>query len=278
MKGRAGIEVEFWGVRGTVPVSGRNYLEFGGRTSCACITDSSGERLIIDAGTGLHSLGGELARGKEPRLLRLHILLTHFHLDHIIGIPFFPPLFSGDTEIIFYSFTEPEMTQRNLRRLMSGAFFPVKFKETAAKKAFKKVSQKGFRIGDIKITSCPLVHPQGSVAYKLEKNGRSVVFATDTEHPGTGMDERLVDFVQGAACLVYDAMFTPQEYDSGRRGWGHSTWLEGTRIARRSGVQKLLLSHMNPDHSDTRVRAIRRLAQKEFPGSDCAREGMRLKF
>lgn len=272
------MELTFWGVRGTVPVSNKDFLEFGGNTSCASVRGGSGQTVIIDAGTGIRGLGAKLAAEKGPEPLRLHLLLTHFHLDHVIGLPFFLPLYSRATEIIFYSFTDPEETKRNLSRLMSGSLFPVKFEEMPAKKTFKKAAQSGFRIGGIKVTTCPLVHPQGSVAYRLEKDGRSIVFATDTEHPESGIDERLAGFVKGASCLVYDAMFTPKEYAAGRSGWGHSTWLEGTKIARRAGVKRLLLSHLNPDHSDRKVRIIRRLARNEFPGSDCAREGLRLRF
>jgi ribonuclease BN (tRNA processing enzyme) len=278
MKGSAGMELEFWGVRGMFPVSDRRFLEFGGRTACASVTAGPNERLIIDAGTGIRGLGEKLVAEKTSTPLHLTLLLTHFHLDHVIGLPFFAPLFSPSARIAIYSFTEPEETKRNLSRLMSGALFPVRLEETPSKKIFKKVGRRGFLVGGIKVTTCPLIHPQGSVAYKLERNGRAVVFATDTEHPETGLDERLAAFVRGASCLVYDAMFTPEEYAAGHRGWGHSTWLEGTKIARQAGVRKLLLSHFNPDHSDRQVRAIRRLAQKAFPRSDCAQGGMRLQF
>ena len=113
---------------------------------------------------------------------------------------------------------------------------------------------------------------------QIEGAGRSVVFATDTEHPEAGVDERLASFAGGASCLIYDATFTPEEYASEYRGWGHSTWQAGTEIARRAGVEKLLLSHFNPDHSDRKIRDILRLARKNFPRTDCAREGLRLKF
>lgn len=272
------MELVFWGVRGTVPVSGRPFLKFGGHTPCALLMSDSGERLIIDAGTGIRGLGETLKAESGKKTLPINLLLTHFHLDHVIGLPFFEPLFSPDAEIVFYSFTELEETEGNLRRLLSGGLFPVELDQTRSRKIFKKAEANGFSIGGVKVTTCPLHHPQGCVAYKLETDGRSVVFATDTEHPEAGIDERLAAFAHGASCLIYDATFTPDEYESKYRGWGHSTWQAGTKIAQRAGVRKLLLSHFNPDHSDQTIREILRLARKEFPRSDCAREGMRLRF
>jgi phosphoribosyl 1,2-cyclic phosphodiesterase len=278
MKGRAGMELVFWGVRGTVPVSGRPFLKFGGHTPCASIWTDSEETLIIDAGTGIRGLGGIFKTEDLQKTLRFSLLFTHFHLDHIIGLPFFGPLFSPVAEIVFYSFTEPEETEGNLCRLLSGGLFPLELHQTASRKIFKKVEPDGLYIGGVKVTMCPLHHPQGSVAYKLEADGRSVVFATDTEHPETGVDERLAAFADGASCLIYDATFTPEAYESEYRGWGHSTWQAGTMLARRAGVRKLLLSHFNPDHSDQKIQEFLRLARKEFSGCDCAREGMRLRF
>jgi len=235
----------------------------------------SEETLIIDAGTGIRGLGGMLKTEDNRKTLHISLLLTHFHLDHVLGLPFFEPLFSPDAEIVFYSFLEPEETAGNLRRLFSSGLFPVELDQTRSKKIFKKVEADGISVGGIKITTCPLFHPQGSVAYKLETESRSVVFATDTEHPETGIDERLAAFAAGASCLIYDATFTPEEYESKYRGWGHSTWQEGTKLARRAAVRKLLLSHFNPDHSDQKIRDILRLARQEFRRTDCAREGMR---
>jgi phosphoribosyl 1,2-cyclic phosphodiesterase len=241
------------------------------------VSDSE-EYVIIDAGTGIRGLGANLMAGHSRKALRISLLLTHFHLDHVIGLPFFKPLFSPAAEIVFYSFHAPEETEANLRRLMLGGSFPVALDQTPSIKIFRKAEADGFFIGGVKVTTCPLHHPQGSIAYKLEMGDRSVVFATDTEHPEEGFDERLAAFARGATCLIYDATFTPEEYAAEYHGWGHSTWQAGTKLARQAGVQKLLLSHFNPDHSDQKVREILRLARKEFPDSDCAREGMRIPF
>jgi len=237
-----------------------------------------GDVLIIDAGLGIHALGNELVANKKNAPLRLSLLLTHFHFDHIMGLPFFAPLYAPQTEIAFYSAAEPEETQRNLGLLMKAPFFPVFFEQTPAKKLFKKIGAEGVVIGGIHVSFCPLRHPQGSVAFRLEENDKAVVFATDTEPPAKGVDEVLTALAKGAACLIYDAMFTPEEYASRKRDWGHSTWLEGTKTAEAAGVERLILSHLNPDYSDRDIRRIERLARKMFPPTDCAQEGMRLRF
>lgn len=272
------MRVDFWGVRGTIPVSGKDKNKYGGHTPCASFHTSEGEVIIIDAGTGLKRLGDKLLGEKGKEALNLHIFLTHFHLDHIMGIPFFAPLYSSSTVLTFYAPSSPEETEKYLSGIMARKFFPVDFIKTPSKKTFKKSPEKNFITGGIQISSCPLSHPQGSIGYKFEDKERSIVFATDTEHPEEGIDQRLVSFANGADILVYDALFTPEEYESGKQGWGHSTWLEGTKVAREAKVRNLYLSHFNPSHSDSYIDEIISLAQKEFPRTFGAREGLELIF
>ena len=266
------MQLEFWGVRGTAPVSGRDMVRYGGHTPCAALRSSAGDFLIVDAGTGIKRLGEQLMADSGKAALKVDLLLTHFHLDHIIGLPFFAPLYAPQAVITFHSPAVPRETEKYLGGLQMGRYFPVAFKETASRKKFLKTDEAGFQVGTLRISHCPLNHPQGSVAYRVEEDGRSVVFATDTEPPEQGIDERLASFIRGATYLICDSMFTPREYRV-RQGWGHSSWLDGTKLARAGKVKNLVLSHFNPDHDDSQVAGMLRLARKEFRRTFAAREG-----
>ena len=273
------MRLEFYGVRGTFPGQGKSGTKFGVNTPCARITTRTGGTIIVDAGTGLRLLGEDLTaqrRGKAP--LKVSLLLTHFHLDHIFGLPFYGPLYMSDTAIDVYSWREPEDTREILGRLSAAPLFPVPIETTPSKMTFFRIGDDGAVIGGARVTYCPLRHPQGCVAYKIEEGGRSVVFATDTEHPAEGMDDRLAEFARGASVFIYDAMYLPGEYAAGRQGWGHSTWEQAVRLARAAGVGRLVLSHFNPDHDDHSIRKMRRAASREFPGTEAAAEGMKIKL
>jgi phosphoribosyl 1,2-cyclic phosphodiesterase len=266
------LNLEFWGVRGTCPVSGKNWCTYGGHTPCSSLEPPDGSILIIDAGTGIKQLGDKFQKKKSGQPTHLHLFLTHFHLDHIMGLPFFMPLYSPDVTLTFYADCSPQKIEEYLSGFMGERYFPISFMETQSKKIFKQVHGGGIEIGKNHISLSPLHHPQGSVAYKIQSDRDTLVFATDTEHPPESIDRRLADFSAGADVLVYDAMFTPEEYESGKRGWGHSTWLEGTKLAKESGVKKLYLSHFNPDHSDDQLDVITALAREQFEQTSPARE------
>ncbi len=262
----------FWGVRGTCPVSGRKHDKYGGHTPCSSFEIGEETILIFDAGTGIKNLGDRLMRNKGHLPRNLHIFLTHFHLDHIMGLPFFGPLYSPDVHLAFYCDCLPGETENRLGGLMGGKYFPVSFKETQAAKSFHQIPDDGITIGETRITFCPLNHPQGSVAYKIKDGHQTTVIATDTEHSEHGIDRQLAGFAEGSDIFVYDATFTPSEYRSGRMGWGHSTWLEGTKLALAAGVKNLCLSHLNPDHQDSQIDEIVSLAQEKFANTFAARE------
>lgn len=273
------MRIELFGVRGTFPSATKERTTYGGHTLCTQVTTKAGTDIIIDAGTGIRPLGDKFMAARRPgRPLRLSLLFTHFHLDHIVGLPFFGPLYDETAEIDFYSWREPEDLREILGRFTASPFYPVPFEETPALKRFHGIGPAGLTIDTVRITTCPLHHPQGSVAYRLIEESKAIVLATDTEHPVCGLDDRLEEFSRKSGVLVYDAMFTPEEYTEGRVGWGHSTWREGVRLARAAGVGRLLLSHLNPDHSDRTLNGIARHAGREFRSTACASEGLTIEL
>jgi len=273
------MELRFWGVRGTCPVPRKPASRFGGNTPCVAVTSRRGDLAVIDAGTGIRVLGAALAQGPSGPAVTCSIFLTHFHLDHISGLPFFAPLFAPGSRLTFYSAFEPEETRRRLGRVMRPPFFPLSFDRTPAAKTFRRIGRDGAVVGGLRVTTCALSHPQGSNAYRIAEGRSSVVYATDGEPRGpAGFDPRLVRFAAGADALVYDTMFTPEEYAAGRRGWGHGTWADGVRTATSAGVETLLFSHFNPDHSDRELAQMERKARKAFPEASCAYESLRLRF
>jgi len=265
--------VRFWGVRGSFAVQGKKYLFFGGATSCASIEIDKDNLLIIDAGTGIKDLGYFLSRQK--RKPEMSLFLTHFHLDHIMGLPSFQPLYEEDTILNIYSALSPASTRFLLDRLMGGSFFPKTFSRTASQKKIYQLGRE-MQLGEVIISSAPLPHPGGSLALRFERESRSIVFATDAEPPEEKWGERIVTLARGATYLVGDAMFTPREYAQGKKGWGHASWRAALKLAREADCSHLVLSHWNPDHDDRMIRAIISQIRKEFPRLYGARPGSKI--
>jgi phosphoribosyl 1,2-cyclic phosphodiesterase len=265
------LRLKFHGVRGSIPTPVPANLGFGGNTTCLHVSVPGGGSIIIDAGTGLRQLGLEMI-GTDPQPLSMHFLLTHFHWDHIQGIPFFAPLYSPKTSVTFYSGRKPEEARDVLEGQMSSPYFPVNFDLLAARREFVHATERPFHCNDVCVQTFPLNHPQGAFGYRLERDGAVIVHASDLEHGDAKLDRVLLDFAHGADVLVYDAQYTPEEYGA-KKGWGHSTWLEATKVAKAAGVNRLVLIHHDPSHNDQALREIEQQARQEFPNTEAAREG-----
>lgn len=261
------MEITFWGVRGSIAVSGAGYARAGGNTSCVEVR-SGGERLILDGGTGLRALGDTL-----PSPLRATILFSHVHWDHIQGVPFFGPAFHPDSELLLVGATRGGVDLREaLGRQMVAPSFPVGLEALRARLAWRAAkSGDPFEVGPFRITACDLQHPNGVYAWRVEADGKALVYATDTEH-GPELDRRLLDFAEGADLLVHDAQYTDEEYPH-RRGWGHSTWSQAVDVARRARVRRLALFHHDPRRDDDALAIIEDRARGHFAPTFAAREG-----
>ena len=266
------LQLRFWGVRGSTPAPGKDTLVYGGNTPCVEIRTGANQILVFDAGSGIRALGHQLKGEFAGRDISLNLFLTHFHWDHIQGIPYFQPLFSPSTQLNVHSWTSAEETRQVLEGQMEAPNFPLSLTEAGARVSFSQLKSERVKIGDVSVESFPLNHPQGAYGYRIEADGGSIVYATDLEHGDQQLDRILRDHAAGADVLIYDAQYNDEEYAS-HRGWGHSTWLEATRVARDAGVGKLFLFHFDPAHADTRVAESERLAAVEFEESCAAREG-----
>lgn len=269
-----GITIRFWGVRGSIAVPGESTAGVGGNTSCVEILCGE-RRFIMDAGTGLRALGDSLTGPVEATLL-----LSHLHWDHIQGLPFFTPLYSPRTRLRVMGAGTREMSiQDALALQMRPPTFPIEWEDLASIRQYRTLRH-GQLIDDdgVEIRCAKLNHPGGGVmAYRLSYAGRSVVYATDTEHYEC-VDPTLRALAEGADVLIYDSMYTPAEYcgQSGpsRVGWGHSTYEAGAALAEAAGVGQYLLFHHDPSRDDAGVAKIESSAQSLFPASTAAREGM----
>ncbi|MFW5774906.1 MAG: MBL fold metallo-hydrolase [Chitinivibrionales bacterium] len=251
--------IRCWGSRGSVPVCGEQSLRYGGDTTC--IEVRAGDQvIIIDAGTGIRPLGERLFK---EGVKQIHLLFTHAHWDHIIGFPFFYPLYRSDTHLKIRGYPFNRQAFRSvLDTLMSEPFFPVHFggPDVRADITFQDISLEPFRIGELNIRPVFLSHPRnGAVGYRFETSNRSFVFLTDNElgytHPG-GLDiDRYAEFSRDADLLIHDAEYTDKEYLR-FKGWGHSRISDVAALGYKAGVKSLGLFHINQKRSDSDMDGI----------------------
>ncbi len=272
------FRIVFWGVRGSIPTPGPSTVEVGGNTACVEVRCGD-ELLILDGGTGLRLLGSTLV-SDQP--LEARLFFSHVHWDHIQGFPFFAPAFVPGNVIELYGATNVTGTlEETLAGQMNFPNFPVRLDNMGAKMTFHDIDDGHmltFADGAVTVFARKLNHPQGVLAFRIEYNGHAIVYATDTEHYDEP-DPKLVELAQGADVLIYDAQYTPEEYQGtadgrSRVGWGHSTMLDGVRIAEAAEVGRLILFHHDPEQDDAAVRNKEQRARDRFPTTDAAREGM----
>ncbi len=269
--------VRFWGTRGSIAAPGKDTVRYGGNTSCIEIRCGK-EIFILDAGTGIRKLGYELLK-ENPR--HINILFSHFHWDHIQGFPFFSPIFNEKYSITLIGETKPNHTlEQSLATQLMFPYFPLSLKELDAKISFHEITNNDrIKMGSVTIKTAPLNHPGGCIGYRIEYGGKSFVYATDTEH-SSHMDTSLLKLSSGADVLVYDCNYTDDEYSGKaghpKTGWGHSTWVQGIKVATAARVKKFILFHHDPSHDDEFVNKLEKQAQKEFKESYAAFEGMEI--
>lgn len=266
--------IRCYGARGSIPVSGEEYIKYGGDTTCLEIRSKNNELIIVDAGTGIRRLGNKLLNEQRSEY---NMIFTHSHMDHISGFPFFMPIYNEKTTI---NLIGCPTTQGNLKKILSKTMapplFPVPFETLKAKINFSVDCQISFRIDSIEIFPINLSHPNVGMGFKFVEDGKSFVFLTDNElgyRHRNGRDfEDYAVFSKGADLLIHDAEYTPDEYRTNKT-WGHSTYVDALNLAIRSEVKRFGLFHHNQARTDARqdeiVQKCRDIIQTEKVDMEC---------
>ncbi len=254
------FSVKYWGLRGSIPSPGAHTVRYGGNTTSLEIRCGN-QLFAIDGGTGVRLLGESLI-GKGP--VHATILMSHLHLDHVQGFPFFAPFLIPGNRFDIWSARHNGLGVADiLRQLFNQPAFPISMDMLKAELNFCMLEPGDtLQVGDVKVRTAPLHHPGGAVGYRLEYGGRSLAHCSDWEHPAEGLDEALVELVRDADLLSVDATYTDDEYAGrtgpARRGWGHATHAAALAHADAAQVRNTLLFHHDPSRTDDQLDAIAR--------------------
>ncbi len=253
----------FWGTRGSIPSPGKDKAKYGGNTSCVELRLPDNQLVILDGGTGIRELGNALMTKKKP--VRAYILLTHYHWDHIQGLPFFAPAYKEDNDLTILGAKHPQFPLHKIfSSQMESIHFPVKASSLAAHIKFKELSAKNNTIANTDLQFMCANHPGTTYSYSFSFDNYKLVYMTDNELiPNTDKTkshitynrQRFIDFIDGADILIHDAQYGDKEYQV-KKGWGHSPWKETVTLAVESGVKHLILFHHDPDHDDRFIDVI----------------------
>jgi len=251
------MKVRFWGVRGSIPCPGPETIKYGGNTACIELILDDGVSFIIDAGSGIRELGNYILKKGEIQKNSIKIFLTHTHWDHIMGFPFFAPMYISDARIKIFG---PHASEKDsLEEIVGGQwtynYFPVLHEDLAAKVEYIELEEGEYDIGNGLILKTKfLLHPIACLGYRFEYHDNSFCTVYDTEP--FQKKEEIVDFIKGADLLVHDAQYTEYEYKNSKAGWGHSYMEYAIEVAEMGEVKKLAFFHHDPERTDSQLDAL----------------------
>lgn len=301
------FKIKFWGVRGSIPTPGKSTLKYGGNTSCVEIRFANGTHFIMDAGSGIRELGKYLLRGKHP--ISAFIFISHFHWDHIQGLPFFHPAYNPDNNFTIIGSDDAVIKLDQIISFqMDPTYFPVTIEDMQAKINFKSIKEQKFEVQGVKIETIYLNHPGYALGYRMNYNDKSLIYISDNEPYNyheisrvkirkkesksledifdsfiENKDERLIKFCKNADVLIHDTQFLPDEYLD-KVNWGHSPYNYTVDLAIKSKVRRLILFHHDPDHNDKTIDSIENLSKQQLKKAEisticlAAKEGMVLEI
>jgi phosphoribosyl 1,2-cyclic phosphodiesterase len=252
------VKVTFWGTRGSIATPGAETVRYGGNTSCVGVTGTAKDHaLILDAGTGIRRLGAAL----PPEVSEVDLLLSHLHLDHILGLGFFAPLFRPELIVRIWGPAATTSLLERLGRYLSPPLFPIRLRDVGCQLELREVPGDRFTCGEFVVRSEAVIHPDLAVGYRIESEGATLAYLPDHE-PALSPEFPLhLDWISGAALatgvdlLIHDAQYTSSEYQE-RMGWGHSSLEDSVAFAERVEANNLALFHHDPSRDDTQVEAM----------------------
>lgn len=262
------MRLRLWGVRGSVPWASALCIGHGCNTPCLELVADDGRRLILDAGSGLVGLAEVLPIDQRPA----SILLTHYHWDHLQGLPFYPPLYTPDATSTIWAPALGTLEPGWVETMFRSPFFPVPYEELPSQPLVETIAAGSHVIDGFEVRAVELNHPGGAFAYRIKGADGDLVYATDHELGDPRYDEPLAELTRGAKLLILDAHFTPAEADA-HRNWGHSNWAEAARFAAAAQVDRLWLFHHKPGRTDYELTEIEADARKIFAHTDASGEG-----
>ena len=250
-------------------------MTYGGNTSCIEIRTDSNQILVFDGGTGIRLLGNELLQEFGDQPINAHIFFSHFHLDHIQGVPFFRPLYYPQNHFTFYfaGRRDANLVMDALAGMMANPYFPIDMSKLPCSREYVDLVEGTFKVADTRILVLPLNHPQGCVGYRIMQNEKVISYCTDVEHGVDWSDGNVQTLAKNSDFYIADSQYTPEELPD-HPGWGHSTCEQAIESGIDAGAKRIALFHHDPYHEDAQVDEILENARQRHPNVIAAREGL----